>query len=192
MENSGIFIEIIGAAIGLVYLFLEYKCSVWLWLAGIIMSLFYIMIFYNSGFYASSVIYGWYLFTNIYGWLVWTRGRKPSEDSQGIQNINTRIILWSTLAFAIIWFVIYNVLIKFPDSSVPLGDSFIFALSFVATFWVAHKFLQHWWLWVVVNVMGVLVYFSGGLMFITAMSVIYTIVSVLGYFKWKKIKNSLV
>ena len=151
------------------------------------MSLFYIMIFYNSGFYASSVIYGWYLLTNIYGWIVWTRGRKSSEDSQGIQNINTRIVLWSALAFGIIWFVIYHVLIKFPDSSVPLGDSFIFALSFAATFWVAHKFLQHWWLWVVVNIAGIWVYFTGGLMFIAAMSVVYAVVSVLGYFKWKKI-----
>jgi len=179
-------IEIIGAVIGLTYLFLEYKCSVWLWFVGIIMSLFFIVILYNSGFYANSVIYGWYLITNIYGWFVWARGRKSSEDSQGIRNVNRRVVVWSTLVFGILWFVICTALIKFTDSPVAFGDSFIAALSLVATFWLAHKFLQHWWLWIVVNAVSAWLYFSQDLIFIAIFSIVYTIGSIFGYFKWKK------
>jgi len=181
-------IEIIGAGIGLTYLFLEYKCSVWLWLAGIIMSLFYIVIFYKAELYATSIIYLWYVFTNIYGWFVWIKGRKTnSEDSSGIQNVNWRIIAWSTLVWAILWIGVYVVLIKTMESAVALGDSFIAALSVVATFWLAHKFLQHWWLWVMVNAVSVWVFFIQGFYPSVVLFTVYTVVSVLGYFRWKKL-----
>ncbi|HCB89215.1 MAG TPA: nicotinamide riboside transporter PnuC, partial [Porphyromonadaceae bacterium] len=45
-------LEIIGAVIGLIYLYLEYKANRWLWLFGVIMPVVYIVIFYQSKFYA--------------------------------------------------------------------------------------------------------------------------------------------
>jgi nicotinamide mononucleotide transporter len=39
-------IQIVGALIGLTYLYLEYHASFWLWIAGMLMSLFYIYIFF--------------------------------------------------------------------------------------------------------------------------------------------------
>jgi len=186
MENTNIIIEIIGAVIGLTYLFLEYKCSVWLWLAGIVMSLFYVVISYNAQLYATAIIYVWYVFTNIYGWLVWVKRRKTSsEDSSGIQNVNRRVIIWSILAVTILWVGVYAVLFKTTESSVVLGDSFIAALSVVATFWLAHKFLQHWWLWVMVNAVSVWVFFIQGFYPSALLFTVYTVVSVFGYFRWR-------
>ena len=61
------YIEIIGAVIGLIYLYLEYKASVYLWPVGVIMPLFYIYIFFFSKFYADMGINVYYLFASIYG-----------------------------------------------------------------------------------------------------------------------------
>ena len=68
-------IEIIGAVIGLTYLFLEYKANVWLWPVGILMSLFYVVIFFHGKFYADAVVYLYYIGANTYGMLKWTRSR---------------------------------------------------------------------------------------------------------------------
>ena len=56
-------IEIIGTVIGLAYLYLEYKASVWLWPVGILMSIFYVFIFFHGKFYADAAVYLYYIGT---------------------------------------------------------------------------------------------------------------------------------
>jgi nicotinamide mononucleotide transporter len=45
-------LEIIGTIVGLVYLWLEYRASIYLWIAGIIMPAIYIFVYYDAGLYA--------------------------------------------------------------------------------------------------------------------------------------------
>ncbi len=62
-------LEIVGAVIGLVYLYLEYKANRWLWLFGVIMPVVYVVIFYQSKFYADMGINIYYFLASIWGWL---------------------------------------------------------------------------------------------------------------------------
>ena len=45
-------LEIIGTLVGLLYLWLEYRASIYLWIAGIIMPAIYIFVYYNAGLYS--------------------------------------------------------------------------------------------------------------------------------------------
>lgn len=78
-------LEIAGTAVGLVYLWLEYKANVWLWLAGIIMPAIYIYVYYKSGFYADMGINIYYLIAGLYGWAVWLG---KSHKSQKVRTMN--------------------------------------------------------------------------------------------------------
>ncbi|MBS5980461.1 MAG: nicotinamide mononucleotide transporter, partial [Dysgonomonas mossii] len=51
IENN--WVSIVGAIIGLIFLYLEYKANVWMWAASIVMAAFYIYIFYSTQLYAS-------------------------------------------------------------------------------------------------------------------------------------------
>lgn len=46
------FLELLGALVGVVYLWLEYKASIFLWLASIIMPAIYVFVYYQAGLYA--------------------------------------------------------------------------------------------------------------------------------------------
>ena len=46
------YLEITGTLIGLIYLWLEYRASIYLWIAGIIMPAIYIFVYYRAGLYA--------------------------------------------------------------------------------------------------------------------------------------------
>jgi nicotinamide mononucleotide transporter len=46
------FLDILGFVVGLVYLILEYKASIWLWLASIIMPAIDMVLYYKAGLYA--------------------------------------------------------------------------------------------------------------------------------------------
>ena len=46
------FLEIFGTIVGLIYLWLEYRASIYLWIAGIVMPAIYIFVYYKAGLYA--------------------------------------------------------------------------------------------------------------------------------------------
>ena len=55
------YLEIAGTLIGLLYLWFEYKASIWLWPVSVIMPAIYIVIYYQVGLYADSAISIYYL-----------------------------------------------------------------------------------------------------------------------------------
>ncbi|MDR1331993.1 MAG: nicotinamide riboside transporter PnuC, partial [Tannerella sp.] len=143
-------IEIIGAAVGLLYLRLEYRASIWLWPAGVVMPLFYIYIFFVSKFYADMGIHVYYLFASIYGWIRWKADGADGGEAR-IRSLPRRRRWTSTAAAAGLFGLFAWVLRTFTDSPVPFGDAFTTALSIVAMWMLAHRYMEQWLLWAGVN-----------------------------------------
>jgi nicotinamide mononucleotide transporter len=181
-------LEIIGACIGLLYLVLEYKANVWLWPVGIVMSLFYVVIFFHGKFYADAAVYLYYIGANVYGLAAWLRSKDQSDMAAPVRIVHTpkRQILPLALVSVALWMIIFLVLRTFTDSPIPWGDAFTTSLSVVAMWMLAQKQLEQWLLWVVVNAVSLCLYVWKGLYPTSVLYVVYTVVAVLGYFKWKK------
>ena len=177
--------ELIGVAIGLLYLYLEYKANIWLWPVGVIMPIVYIYIFYENKFYADMGIYIYYFFASIYGWYIWTRSTKQA-DRDKIAHTPYKYITKLIVLFAVIFVVIAFILVRFTDSPVPYGDSFTTTLSILAMWMLAHKYIEQWWLWIAVNVVSTGLYFWKGLYPTALLFIVYSIIPFFGYFKWKK------
>ena len=64
-------LEIAGVIVGLIYLWLEYKASIHLWIASIIMPAIYLIVYKDAGLYADMAINIYYLAIAVYGWLSW-------------------------------------------------------------------------------------------------------------------------
>ena len=148
--------EIIGTISGLIYLYLEVKEDVWLWPVGIITSGLFVVVFYESKFYADMALNVYYVVISIYGWYMWLYGSSESSDAEHsapLHITNTPTHLWKYLfvAFLAMFVLMVWVLKNFTDSPVPVGDAFATALSIVATWMLARKYIEQWWLWVVVN-----------------------------------------
>lgn len=187
--NWQLAIEITGAVVGLVYLWLEYKASVWLWLASIIMPAIYIYVYYDSGFYADMGINVYYLGASIYGWAVWSR--KGTEDKpMPITRTPRKYILPLSAIAAASFTAIAFILINFTDSTVPYGDSFTTALSIVAMWMLARKYLEQWLVWIVVDVACTALYIYKGLYPTAILYALYSIIAVAGYYRWKKMMNN--
>ncbi len=194
MDPSAI-IEYLGVAIGFAYLILEYKASFWLWPVGILMSLFYIVIFYQSKFYADAGIYAYYLGANIYGLIEWRRNSKSATGQETVEEMPithtpTQKILPLTLIGLALWAALWLLLSRLTDSPVPAGDSFTTALSVVAMYLLAKKHIEHWWLWVVVNLVSTILYTWRGLYPMAAFFAFYTLIAAMGYFNWRKQMNA--
>lgn len=73
-------LEIIGTLVGLLYLYFEYKASIWLWAASIVMPAIYIFVYHDAGFYADMGINIYYLLASGYGWAMWMRQSRRKEQ----------------------------------------------------------------------------------------------------------------
>ena len=83
MDN---YLEIAGTCVGLIYLWLEYKASIYLWIVGIVMPAIYIFVYYEAGLYADFAINIYYLLATAYGWLSWKYGRKGGRCFCSVDN----------------------------------------------------------------------------------------------------------
>ena len=178
-------LEFVGLIIGLLYLYLEYKANIWLWPVGVIMPLVYIVIFYQSKFYADMGIYIYYFFVSIYGLYICSKSLKQTDEIL-ISHLPRRYLVKLATIFLITFAVIAFVLIRFTDSPVPYGDSFTTSLSILAMWMLAHKYIEQWLLWIVVNIVSTGLYFCKGLDTTAVLFIVYSIIPVFGYFKWKK------
>jgi nicotinamide mononucleotide transporter len=178
--------EIFAAAVGLLYLWLEYRASVWLWFVGIIMPLCYIYILYESKFYAGMTVNIYYLIAGIYGWWKWKLKGNGDEDSLKIRHVPVKIIWKLAFLFVTFYFILVFAL-KFTDSEVVYSDAFINSLSIIGMWMLAHKFVEQWGVWFVVNAVSTGIYFDAGLKPTAVMYAVYTAGSLLGYFNWRKI-----
>ena len=193
-------LAIIGTLVGLLYLWLEYKASIYLWIAGIIMPAIYIFVYYNAGLYADFGINIYNLGAAIYGWMMWKYGaflrrtilKKTAANIENpqqkppITRMPLHYLLPLTAVFAATFAGIAWILINFTDSNVPLLDSFTTALSIIGMWMLARKYVEQWWAWIGVDAVSAGLYVYKGLDFTAALYALYTIIAIFGYFKWKK------
>ena len=183
-----LWLEVAGAVIGLVYLWLEYRASVWLWAAGIVMPAIYIFIYAKSGFYADMGINIYYLLAGIYGWAVWLRRGENGEELP-ISHTPHRLIAPLTLLGIACWGVILFILLRYTDSTVAFGDSFTTAASIVALYMLARKYAEQWIVWIVIDVVCCWLYISKGLYPTAILYGLYSLLAIFGYRKWLKLMN---
>ena len=185
------FVEILGTVAGLLYLWLEYRASIYLWVASIVMPALYLVVYYDAGLYADMGINIYYLLIAIYGWAAWRYGFSLRRGSEGreLPISHTPAGLWLPLAgLTLLLFVaIAQVLIHFTDSTVPWADAFTTALSVVGMWMLARKYVEQWWVWLVVDVASVALYVYKDLHFTAALYGLYAVVAIFGYRKWKEL-----
>lgn len=202
------YIEVFGAITGIIYVFLEIRQTIWLWPVGLITSAVYIFVFFTSKFYADMSLQGYYLVISCLGWYWWAKGAGrraqgtgQKGDGENVEmgrmgdgekkklevtrlNLKTGVIL--AIVFVLLFLVMWLVLTRFTDSPVPGWDSFITALSIVATWMLARKIYEHWLLWIVVNFVSAVLFLTRGLYPTVILYAVYGIMSFVGLAAWKK------
>jgi nicotinamide mononucleotide transporter len=207
------YIEVFGAITGIIYVFLEIRQTIWLWPVGIITSAVYIWVFFTSKFYADMSLQGYYLVISCLGWYWWARGsllsaqgtvqgaegsafaeasavkrRKGEVEKGGLEvtrlKLRTGVVL--AIIFVLLFFVMWLVLTRLTDSPVPVRDSFITSLSIIATWMLARKIYEHWFLWIVVNFVSAILFLTRGLYPTVILYIVYGIMSFAGLVAWNK------
>ena len=178
-------LDIVTTVLGLAYILLEYRASVWMWLVGFMMQALGIVLYYQKGLYADCGMEFYYLAMTVYGYWKWVRGSSEKKELP-IRHFPRKLILPWLGIIAVVWLVIYLILSNFTNSNVPIADSFTTALSIIGIWALAHKYLEQWFIWIAVDVVTCALYFYKEIPFKASLYALYVIIAVFGYWKWKK------
>jgi nicotinamide mononucleotide transporter len=128
----------------------------------------------------------YYVAVSIYGWYYWLRGGETNRKHEA-PVVTAKRKLWLQLSAAsiAIYGVILYILKKYTDSPVPYMDSLTTALSIVATWMLARKIVEHWLIWIFVDLVSAGLYIYKDLWPTTILFIVYTVMAIIGYFEWK-------
>lgn len=179
-------LQIVGTLLGLLYLWLEYKANIWVWIVGAIMPMVHGMLYLQSGIYADAAMQLYYVAAGIYGLFVWLRGEKRSEKRIDIQHTPKKWIFSLMAVYVVLHISLYFLLTEFTDSRVPLFDSMSTALSIVAMWMLSRKLVEQWLVWLVVDMISVGLYLYKGIPITAMLYMLYCALAVAGYMRWRK------
>ena len=183
-------LDILTTILGLIYILLEYRASVWLWLFGIIMPALDIYLYWSHGLYGDAGMACYYVLAAIYGFAVWKfKKTRNTHEELPIIRMPRDKYLPVAACFFLAWGVTYYILIRWTNSTVPLQDSFTNALSFVGMWALARKYVEQWLFWIVVDAVCSVLYIQKGIPFKAGLYGLYVVIAVVGYFKWMKMRK---
>ena len=189
-------LDILTTILGLIYIGLEYRAHIALWLVGIIMPALDIWLYWSHGLYGDAGMAVYYTLAALYGYASWKiaaykthnshNSQEPQPPSAPITHMPLRLYLPATCFFFAAWAATYYILVTWTNSTVPLLDAFTNALSFVGLWALARKYIEQWFFWIIVDAVCCYLYIGKGIPFKACLYGLYVIIAIAGYFKWKQ------
>lgn len=179
-------IEVVGAILAIIYLFLEVKQNWTMWLIGIVSSAFYIYIFFGAKLYAEMGLNVYYVVMSFYGLYAWKLAKTKENDKLILRHISGKVAILSSVLVLVTFGLLVYILKNYTDSPVPIADAIVASCSIVATWLVTRKIVECWYLWIFTNFFAIGLYLYQGLYPTSVLYVFYGVMSVIGLLEWRK------
>jgi nicotinamide mononucleotide transporter len=190
-------IEITGVVFTLIFLSLEVLGKWSMWIIGIISGLFYVWINCDAHLYALMGLSVFNTLISLYGLYCWKFAKTKDNKNLKFNFIEKKLALLLVLIGMAVFIAIAFILIQFTDTPNPFTkngeplpfilDSLITTLSIIAVWMAAKKIIESWYLWLFVNPCTILLYVYKEMYPSTALYIVYTFFSIVGYLQWKKL-----
>lgn len=181
-------VELCGTIFGLIYVWLSIRQSLYTWPAGIITSLLYCWVFFDAKFYAMMGLQAYYVIISVYGWWSWRQGGDQDPGDGKLRVSYTGKSLWAKLFILnlLLTLIMYYLFGKYTDSPLPFGDTFTTSLSIIATWMLTRKKIEHWLIWIFVDLVCAGLYLYKGLYPSVFLFSVYMVMAGIGFYEWRK------
>lgn len=152
---------------------------------GMINTAIFIYLYLTHGLYADATVNFYYTVMSIIGWIMWSR-KKEGSTVLIITKSNGKDWVNGVLFFAGCWVILFFILKKFTDSTVPFLDAFTSAAAFTGMWLMNKKKLENWIWWIITDLVSVPLNFYKHLAFTSFQYFVFLILAIMGYISWKK------
>jgi nicotinamide mononucleotide transporter len=177
--------EAVAAALGLAYLLLAVRRSLWCWLCAFISTAIYLVLFAQAKLYMQSALNVFYLAMAVYGFIEWRRGR-AQDGGVLIRSWGRKEHVLALAAILVATSINGWLLARGTDAVAPYLDSFITWSSVVTTWMVAKRLIENWLYWIVIDSLAAYLYFTQQLLVTAVLFALYVGIVIHGYVRWRQ------
>ena len=157
---------------------------------GIINVVIYGFISYNSKYYGEAMLnILYFLPMQIIGFMMWRRNNVNIDESKEVKAERMtakEIILWSVLSGIAV--VVYGIILKKLNNTLPMADSFTTVLSVTAMILMVKRYIEQWIVWIMIDIVAIYMWlFIKSDYNITIMWIAYLVNAVYGLYNWAKL-----
>ncbi|HEU0098737.1 MAG TPA: nicotinamide riboside transporter PnuC [Allosphingosinicella sp.] len=178
-------IEAVAALLGLVNVWLVVRRSVWNYPFGIAMVALYARIFFEAKLYSDALLQLFFLVVQLYGWWNWTRSRAESGEVRVLRLGGRARLGWgaSCAGATLAW----GALMHFhSDASYPWWDAAVAIPSVAAQILLSRRFVENWWLWILVDLLAVGLYAARDLWLTAGLYLVFLGLAAWGLAAWRR------
>ena len=183
--------EVFATTLGIAYVILAAKESIWCWPTAFVSTLIYTALFWEGQLPMQAILNFYYMAMAIYGFMLWNKHNKNNET------IKVKTWGWHKhLAFLIIASLLSAVigyyLANSGDTRLPYLDATVMIFSVINTWLMAQKVLENWLYWLVIDAAAIYLYWQTGYYVTIIMFGVYLMLAIYGYKEWRdSLKESL-
>jgi nicotinamide mononucleotide transporter len=194
------YIELVGTVFYLWSVWLIARRRIWTWPIGIVAVILYMLIFYQIRLYSDALEQVYYLLASVYGWWHWLRSPREGATIVSVSFSDTKSILLWLVASVVLGVGLgafmsrAHVLLPsiFPEAaSYPYIDALTTIGSFTAMWLTARRRIESWVYWIVIDVVGIGLYYVKGVKFIALLYVILLGLASKGLVSWSRQLRSI-
>ena len=183
-------ISLISGCLGVCSVCLTAQGNIWMYLFGFAQVGTYTYLCWTQRFYAEIAINGYYFLTMIYGVYAWKRRLKSNEAHE--PTVITRylpvrtILLLMAATLLVSWLVGWG-LAAWTDDTQPYLDAFTTVPALVAQVLMILVFREHWYLWLAVDILSVVMWLRAGDYCMVAQYAFWCANCLYGLHRWKRL-----
>lgn len=193
------YLELVGTVFNLWSVWLVTRRRIATWPVGIVGIALFLLLFYQIRLYADVFEQAYFLVASFVGWWRWHRD-PPETVERSSAAYSPQRSLWAWAALTAIGGVALGALVSHAHlwwptiftapAAYPYLDALTTAMSFTATWLMTQKRTEHWLYWIVVDVIGIGLYFAQGAVFVAGLYVVFLVLATKGWWDWRTLSAS--
>lgn len=175
-------IDFLASFLALVGFVLSIKQKPIFWIFYILASAIFVYLFYSLGLWAMAFLAFVNIFIDIFGFYSWLT--KKTNEGKIFKITRNQLKQYFFLWF--LTFLLTLLILSLAESSNKYLDSFLFTNGVLATWLVAKKIYENWYLWIVTDAVSLIFYLNHQRYFLAILNLVYVVNCFWGLKEWKK------
>lgn len=182
--------EVAAVVLGVAYLLLAVKESLWCWYAAFFGTAISLYVFWQVGLLMESALQIYYLVMAVYGWWQWQQNsHSASQENSASDTLPISRWGWQQHCYALavvltLTAISGTLLAEHSQAAMPYLDSFTTWGAIVTTWMVARKVLENWLYWLVIDGASIYLYMDRELYLFALLFAVYLVIVVAGFLQW--------
>lgn len=183
--SPSLMLEPVAVILGVTFVILSARESLWCWVSGFFSTLIYTYIFWKGGLFSSTLLNFYYMGMSVYGFILWKKGDKEekrlSVTSWPLVKHISAILITIFFSIAAGYF-----LSTYTDANFAYLDTLVMLFSVLSAWMLAHKIIETWIYWIFIDSAAITLYWMAGYRTTILLFIVYIVLSIYGYISWRK------